>query len=188
MVANADPKNPWTTADLALFPDTGDRYEIIDGDLYVTRAPHWKHQRVLTRLCRSLPTQDADNRTGETLQTPGLIFTGEANVIPDLIWISDEKAATCVDEAGHFTAAPELVVEVISQAPQDIACDRQVKLKLYSRVGVREYWIVDWQQQTVEIYRRSQARLELVFTLFAEDELTSPLFAEFTLKVAEIFT
>ena len=63
-----------------------------------------------------------------------------------------------------------------------------MKLKLYSRVGVREYWIVDWQQQTVEIYRRSQARLELVYTLFAEDELISPLFANFTLKVAEIFT
>ncbi|TAD78077.1 MAG: Uma2 family endonuclease [Oscillatoriales cyanobacterium] len=188
MVANADPKNPWTTADLALFPDTGDRYEIIDGDLYVTRAPHWKHQRVLTRLCRSLPTQNADDRTGEALQTPGLILTGEANVIPDLIWISDEKAATCVDEAGHFTAAPELVVEVISQAPQDIARDRQVKLKLYSRVGVREYWIVDWQQQTVEIYRRSQARLELVSTLFAEDELSSPLFADFALNVADLFS
>ena len=54
-------------------------------------------------------------------------------------------------------------------------------------VGVQEYWIVDWQQQTVEIYRRSQARLVLEFTLYAEDDLTSPLFDGFSLKVASPF-
>ena len=104
------------------------------------------------------------------------------------IWsISRGKLTTSVDESGHFTAAPELVVEVLSQAAKDIARDRQVKLKLYSRVVVKEYWIVDWQQQRVEVYRRSQACLQLVFTLFAEDELTSPLFPDFSLDVAEIF-
>ncbi|OCQ93058.1 hypothetical protein AMR42_00550 [Limnothrix sp. PR1529] len=188
MVANADPKNRWTTADLEFFPNTGDRYEIIDGDLYVTRAPHWRHQDALGNLHTFLTLWARQHKQGKVLQSPGVILTGEENVIPDLVWVSNEKLATCVDESGHFTAAPELVVEVISQSSQDIARDRQVKLKLYSRVGVREYWIVDWQQQTVEIYRRSQARLELVYTLFAEDELTSPLFANFTLKVAEIFT
>lgn len=187
MVASTDPKIRWTIADLEAFPDNGDRYEIIDGDLYVTRAPHWKHQQALTHLCQLLPNQDANNRTGKVLPAPGLILAGEENVIPDLVWISDEKIASCADELGHFTAAPELVVEVLSQTPQDVARDRQVKLKLYSRVGVREYWIVNWQQQTIEIYRRSQARLELVFTLFAEDQLTSPLFADLTLQVADIF-
>jgi Uma2 family endonuclease len=187
MVANTDPTIRWTTADLEFFPDTGDRYEIIDGDLYVTRAPHWKHQHVIGVLCCVLPDQDANNRTGCALHAPGLILAGEDNVIPDLVWISDEKIELCADEQGHFTAAPELVVEVLSQNPRDIARDRQVKLKLYSRVGVREYWIIDWQQQTVEIYRRSQARLELICTLFAEDELTSPLFTDFSLKVSELF-
>lgn len=153
MVANTDKKTRWAIADLEFFPNNGDRHEIIDGDLYLTLTPHWKHQQVLTRLCKTLPTKDANNRTGEALQTPGLILAGEENVIPDLVWISDEKLATCVDESGHFTAAPELIVEVLSQTTQDIARDRQVKLKLYARVGVREYWIIDWQQKTVEIYR-----------------------------------
>ncbi len=187
MVASNDTKTRWTIADLEFFPDNGDRCEIIEGDLYVTRAPHWRHQRVLTYLATYLTNWVIKNKQGEVLQAPGLIFAGEENVIPDLVWISDEKVAVCEDEAGHFTAAPELVVEVLSQKNQDITRDRQVKLKLYSRVGVREYWIIDWQQQTVEIYRRSQARLELEFTLFAEDELTSPLFVDFSLKVAELF-
>jgi Uma2 family endonuclease len=180
--------NPrWTIADLEFFPDNGDRHEIIDGNLYVTRAPHWKHQKVLTKLCRALPSKDINDRTGEVLQTPGLIFASDDNVIPDLVWISQEKLNHCVDEAGHFTTAPELIVEVLSQKSQDIARDRQIKLKLYSRVGVEEYWIVDWQQQTVEIYRRSQARLELFLTLFSEDQLTSPLFPNWSLEVADIF-
>ena len=187
MVASTDSKLRWTRADLELFPDNNHRYEIIDGDLYVTRAPHWKHQKVITNLCKALPVRDSNNRSGEVLTTPGLIFVDDENVIPDLVWISKEKLTTCADEAGHFTVAPELVVEVLSQTPKDIARDRQVKLKLYSRVGVREYWIVDWQQQAIEIYRRKQARLQLECTLFAEDELTSPLFPGFSLKAASIF-
>ncbi|MBJ7901256.1 MAG: Uma2 family endonuclease [Cyanobacteria bacterium RI_101] len=187
MVASAETKIRWTIPDLAFFPNNDDRHEIIDGDLYATRAPHWRHQQVLTRLCRALPAQDVNLRVGEVLAAPGLILAGEENAIPDLVWISQEKLTLCVDSAGHLTAAPELVVEVLSQSPQDIARDRQVKLKLYSRVGVREYWIIDWQQQTVEIYRRSQGRLELLRTFLAEDDLTSPLLPELSLKVGALF-
>ena len=188
MVAPTDAKLRWTSADLALFPETGDRYEIIDGDLYVTRAPHFRHQKVVTRLCRALPLQDSEGQAGEVLTTPGFIFADDDNVIPDLVWIGQSKLDSCVDPAGHFTAAPELAVEVVSKATKDVLRDRQIKLKLYSRVGVREYWIVDWQQQTVEVFRRSQARLELVATLFAEDELMSPLFEGFAMAVADIFS
>ena len=138
-------------------------------------------------LCRALPLQDSDGRKGDILTVPGFVFANDDNVIPNLVWISEEKLNTCLDDAGHFTAAPELAVEAVCKAPKDVTRDRQVKLKLYSRVGVQEYWIVDWQQQTVEVYRRSQAQLELVETLFAKDALTSPLFGEFNLIVVDIF-
>ena len=190
-IDSTDTKVRWTSADLELFPDTGDRYEIIDGDLYVTRAPHARHQKVITRLCRVLPLQNAEGEDGDILTTPGFVFANDDNVIPDLVWISQAKIDTDLDESGHFTTAPELAVEVVSKARKDITRitrDHQIKLKLYSRVGVQEYWIIDWKQQTIEIYRRSHARLELVFTLYPEDELTSPLFADFKLKVAELFT
>ncbi|WP_072621125.1 Uma2 family endonuclease [Spirulina major] len=188
MVANLNPKHHWTIADLAFFPDNDHRYEIIAGELYVTRAPHWKHQNAINNLGTYLTLWAKQHQQGKVLTTPGLIFSGEDNVIPDLVWISDELLATAVDESGHFTAAPELVVEVLSQTPRDIMRDRQVKLKLYSRVGVRDYWIIDWQQQRIELYRRSQAHLEQVSTLFIEDQLTSPLFPDFTLAVADIFS
>ena len=188
MVAPTDAKLRWTSADLALFPDTGDRYEIIDGDLYVTRAPHWRHQDVITNISTPLAVWAKQHKQGKVLATPGFVFANDDNVIPDLVWVSNGTLENCVDEAGHFTAAPELAVEVVSKATKDVLRDRQIKLKLYSRVGVREYWIVDWQQQTVEIFRRSQARLELVATLFAEGELMSPLFEGFAIAVADIFS
>lgn len=187
MTVTTETKVRWTSADLELMPDDDCRYEIIDGDLYVTRAPHWKHQDVINRLGTYLSLWVINNSQGAVMQAPGFVFSNESNAIPDLVWVSQKTLDENTDSSGHFTAAPELAVEVLSQTPKDISRDRQAKLKLYSRVGVHEYWIIDWQKQEVEIYRRSQARLELVFTLFSEDILTSPLFPEFSLKVAQIF-
>jgi len=65
--------------------------------------------------------------------------------------------------------------------------DREVKLKLYSRRGVLEYWIVDWRTQQIEVYRREQRALSLVATLYPTDTLTSPLLPGFTCEVATLF-
>ena len=84
-------------------------------------------------------------------------------------------------------AAPELIVEVISPGLANQQRDRQTKLKLYSRRGVREYWIVDWQQQQVEVYRRTEAELALIATLYRTDTLLSPLLPDFSCEVASLF-
>ncbi len=93
-----------------------------------------------------------------------------------------------LDDAGHLTAAPELVVEVLSPGEENERRDKQVKLKLYATQGVREYWIVDRLLQQIQIYRREQATLVLVATLFSSDNLSSPLLAGFTCPVASLFT
>jgi len=76
-------------------------------------------------------------------------FAEDEDVIPDLVWISRERKALAMDEQGHFQAAPELVVEVLSPGPANERCDRELKLKLYSRQGVLEYWIVAWRLRMV---------------------------------------
>jgi Uma2 family endonuclease len=108
-------------------------------------------------------------------------------VIPDLVWASQTRLAHGLDEAGHFTVAPELMVGILSPGAQNEQRDREIKLKLYSRHGVQEYRIVNWQVQTLEIYRRSDAQLQLVTTLGNGDTLTSPLLPEFSLEIAQIF-
>ncbi len=88
-----------------------------------------------------------------------------------MVWASNKRLAALLDDAGHLTAAPELVVEVLSFGGENERRDREVKLKLYSSRGVQEYWIVDWQKQQIEVYRREKAALTLSATLFANDEL-----------------
>ncbi|HAG80603.1 MAG TPA: hypothetical protein DCL61_05400 [Cyanobacteria bacterium UBA12227] len=177
----------WTTADLELFPDDGKRYEIIDGELFVTRAPDWKHQEVCVKVATQLEIWSTQANNGRTAICPGMIFTDADNVIPDVVWASNERLAEILDEAGHLIGAPELVVEVLSPGAVQERRDRELKLKLYSVQGVREYWICDRQPIKVEVYRRENGILKLAATLFKEDNLTSPLLPEFSCPVASLF-
>ena len=178
----------WTTADLELFPDNGKRYEIVDGELFVAHAPHWKHQKAADNICTELKLWSRQTGLGEAVTAAGIIFSDADNVIPDVVWISNERLALVIDDAGHLTAAPELVVEVLSPGENNERRDKQVKLKLYATQGVEEYWIVDWQLQQIQVYRRQQATLVLVATLLSNDELNSPVLPGFNCPVARIFS
>jgi Uma2 family endonuclease len=183
----SDPKIRWTAADLELLPENSNRYEIIDGELEVTRAPHWKHQSTIVKISTVLESWSRITRLGETIINPGVIFSDNDNVIPDVVWISQERLAISVDDSGHLTAAPELIVEVLSEGVNDIRRDKEAKLKLYSNRGVQEYWIADWRLKQLEIYRRNQGKLELVITLLNNDQITSPLLPDFSGNLNQIF-
>jgi Uma2 family endonuclease len=177
----------WTTSDLELLPESSNRYEIIDGALFVTRAPHWGHQKATGNIASELRNWSIETGLGEAVQAPGLIFSEADNVIPDVVWISQERLATGLDEAGHLTIAPELIVEVLSPGTDNERRDREAKLKLYSARGVQEYWIINWRSPQVEIYRRQQGLLTLVTTIFPGDALTTPLLAGFACAVDRLF-
>jgi Uma2 family endonuclease len=177
----------WTASDLELFPDDDTRYEIIDGELLVTRAPHWNHQTAIDNLCFALKSWSRLTGLGVIATTPGIVFTDSDNVIPDLVWLSQGRLEDILDAQGHLTAAPDLVVEVLSEGAGQERRDRELKLKLYSIQGVLEYWIVDWRKKSNQVYRRENAALVLVATLFENDSLTSLLLPDFTCKLTEIF-
>jgi len=177
----------WTTADLELLPDNGNRYEIIDGELFVTRAPHWQHQKTCTNVANVLSNWSLSIGSGEVVIGPGIIFSDADNVIPDAVWISNQRLQILLDKAGHLTGAPELVIEVLSAGVENERRDQEVKLKLYASRGVQEYWIINWRLQQIEVYRREKATLVLVSTLFAADEITSPLLPGFSCAVSRLF-
>lgn len=188
MSQTSSEKVRWTTADLDLLAaDEWKRYEIIDGELFVTRAPHLRHQAVIRNICADL--QDWSNKTqlGEAFPTPGIIFSDADNVIPDAIWISVERMARFTDEAGHFTGPPELIVEVLSPGATNERRDREAKLKLYSSQGVEEYWIVSREVEQVEVYRRENAVLKRTATYKAQDTITSPMLPGFECLVHRFF-
>ncbi|UFP92554.1 Uma2 family endonuclease [Gloeobacter morelensis] len=179
----------WTTRDLGAMPDDGGwkRYEIIDGELLVTRAPHIRHQAAAGKLHVRLETWSEVTGLGSAFQAPGVIFSPTDAVIPDVAWIGRERLADGIDGAGHLTVAPELMVEILSPGELNEQRDKEVKLKLYSLHGVQEYWIVNWQLKTLEIYRRTDAQLQLAATLLGSDTLTSPLLPGFSTSVAQLF-
>ena len=179
----------WTTRDLDAMPDDGGwkRYEIIDGEMLVTRAPHIRHQGAAGKLHVRLEVWSETTGLGSAFQTPGVIFTPTDAVIPDVVWVSRERLANGIDQSGHLIVAPELMVEVLSPGDLNEQRDKEVKLKLYSLHGVQEYWIVNWQLKTLEIYRRTEAQLQLVATLLDGDNLTSPLLPGFSASIAQIF-
>ncbi|NJN20087.1 MAG: Uma2 family endonuclease [Leptolyngbya sp. RL_3_1] len=178
----------WTVRDLEVLPQSeGTRYELINGELFVTRSPHRKHQQISGKIFAVLDAWSEESGLGESILAPGIIPSDADNVIPDVVWVSTARLVQLEDDAGHLTGFPELIVEVISPGEVNIRRDREAKLKLYSIQGVQEYWIVDRFTQRLEVYRRGQGQLGLVATLLADDQLTSPLLPGLSSPIRRFF-
>ena len=184
------PVRHWTLADLETLPDDGGwtRYEIIDGELFTVHAPDDIHQIVTTRATNTLCNWNDELDRGYVMQGPGLIFADDDNCIPDIVWVSHGRYADiwrAADRKMH--GGPELVVEVLSPGADNERRDREVKLTLYSRRGVDEYWLIDPAVRTVSVFRRTGDALALVAVLGQDDTLTSPVLPDFVVRVARFF-
>lgn len=185
----------WTSSDLDLLPNDGKRYEIIDGELLATHAPHWGHQRACVRIASYLDVWSLETNLGEVAAGPGVLFTEADNVIPDVAWINKSRLPMALDDSGHLIEAPDLAVEVLSLGSENQRReltsqrlrDRDLKLRLYSAQGVREYWLLDWRTKKVEVYRRESANLVLQATLFEGDTLTSPMLPGFSCPIERLY-
>jgi Uma2 family endonuclease len=175
-----------TVADLDLTPDDGNRYELIEGELFVSRAPGIPHQRIVHNLQMALGTYLARNPIGLLVPGPGVIFSEMSGVIPDLVFVSQERQPE-IAAGERVTGAPDLMIEVLSPGTENARRDREVKRQLYGRYGVPEYWIVDPEQRAVEVYRQQQGSLECMGTFMDHDHVTSPLFPDFRLRVLDVF-
>ncbi len=178
----------WTVDDLELLPEDGSRYEIVDGELYVSKQPDMQHQVVSTKIASLLDLWSSQTQLGLAISTPGIIFASDNAVVPDVVWISSERYATALQADGKFHSCPELIVEVLSPGLENERRDRGTKLKLYSLRGAEEYWIVNWQERRLEVYRRENAVLTLDKTLNENDLLQSSLLPGFSCKVGQFFT
>jgi Uma2 family endonuclease len=135
------------------------------------------------------PTSTRKRDVGASRQAainPGIVFAESDHVIPDVVWATHERLARWLDDAGHLTAAPELVVEALSPGMLNERRDREAKLKLYSIRGVLEYWIVNFREQCIEVYHRENAALKLAATLYSQDEITSPILPGFSCLVSKL--
>lgn len=140
-----------TWDDVQQLPEDGNRYEAIEGALYMTPAPSVRHQRIAFRLERELARLLVDPGHGEILHAPvGVHFQAtQEGVQPDILFVSNERRAiVALDE---IKGAPDLVVEILSPSTATRDCD--LKRRLYHRQGVAEYWIVDPGENAVDVWR-----------------------------------
>jgi Uma2 family endonuclease len=178
---------PLTIADLDAMPENdGYRYEIIEGELFVSRSPGLTHQIVASNLTILIGIYLQTNPIGLVLATPGLILSNYSGVIPDLVFfLHEDRAAIVTDE--RLTAPPRLVVEILSPGSPNVRRDRIAKLNLYGKHGVPEYWIVDPKRLELERYVMRDSSLELLETLHPGGHLTTDAIPGFSCEVREIF-
>jgi len=173
----------FTHADLLEAPDDGKRREIVEGELFVTPSPNLDHQRISRRIELALANYLEANPVGEIFDAPMDVILSDFDVLePDLLVVLNEHRdilKTWVE------GTPDLVIEILS--PTTSKRDRGVKLKAYARHGVTEYWIVDPDERTIEVYRLERERY-LAPRVFREPEhITSSMLPSFSLSVARVF-
>jgi Uma2 family endonuclease len=189
MLASPNPNRRLTYDDFLLFPeDDGLRHEIIDGEHYVTAAPNLRHQELVGRLFLTIGTfvEDRPERGRVFLSPFDVVFSFHDIVEPDLVFVAPDQLEILTDR--NIQGTPALVVEILS--PSTRKRDREIKRKLYDRMGVREYWLVDPDANVVTVHQRDgdgsfpqAAKL----TAGAQDTLKTPLLSGWSLPIARLF-
>jgi Uma2 family endonuclease len=187
-VSDVSKSTPWTYEDYLGLPEDGKRYEIIDGELFVSPNPKSPHQHAVTVLSALLYQYLSQHAIGISFApSPDVVLTRSTVVQPDLAFLSNARRSLLRD--GSIHGAPDLVVEVAS--PSTRRHDRTVKRRLYARMGVTEYWIVDPRTREIEIFVLEDGKFR-TSVVFDEGEATSlcalpgfsvPLDAIFALEV-----
>jgi Uma2 family endonuclease len=175
-----------TVADLDACPDDNNRYELIEGELFVSRAPGIPHQRVLHNLQMELGSYLRENPVGILVPGTGVILSDHDAVIPDLVFVQRDRWAEVTSEQ-KIIRAPDIVVEILSAGSENRRRDLFVKRQLYAKYGVKEYWVVDSENQSTLIFHLQQTTFAEGATLHGMAEITSPLLPGFHLKVSAIF-
>jgi Uma2 family endonuclease len=171
-----------TVADLDACPDDNNRYELIGGELFVSRAPRLPHQLVLQRLIGHLFNYLENNPIGILVPGAGAVFSEYDAVIPDLVVVRKQRWDSIVADE-HFVGPPDLVIEILSPGPENRKRDLTVKRQLYATYRVEEYWVIDPQNRSVQVYRLHGQNLEETTVLTDSADITSPILPGFQLNL-----
>ena len=176
-----------TIADLEAMPDDdGNRYELIEGELFVSCAPGLTHQILSDNIVYLIRRYLDNNPIGTVVSTIGLILSNYSGVIPDIVFFKRESTARVVS-GERLTGAPELVIEILSPGSENIRRDRIAKHRLYGKYEVPEYWLIDREQKRVEVYRLQERELLLKAVLQNDDKLETSALPGFSCHISEIF-
>jgi len=179
-------KTKWTYEDFLLFPDNGNRHELIDGEHFMTPSPTTKHQRISQRLSLALGNFLKTNNLGELFVAPCDVFLSDLDVVqPDLLFISATRKGIITEK--NIQGGPDLVVEILSESTRKT--DEIIKRKLYDQYDTKEYWILDPDLETVKIHRKDTETFQPPIHLSHEnqDRLSTPLLPGLEISLTDLF-
>lgn len=186
-----DPTNPnvrFTYDDYKSLPERMDkRYELLDGELLMVPAPSTAHQRVSRNVAFMLLQFVRAHQLGEVLYAPIDVVLGSGErrevVQPDVLFVSRANGKILSEQ--EIQGAPDLIAEVLSPGTEQR--DRGYKKVLYSRYGVKEYWIIDLKQRTMEVLTPGTHGFEVDARYTSGETATSPLLPGLQFNMADIF-
>ena len=172
-----------TYDDLPQIPPDRKRYELIEGELFVSAAPNTEHQRKTGRLFRRLADHVDQHDLGEMFIAPYDVVLDASTVLePDIVFVS--KARRSIVKAACIEGVPDLVVEVTSDSSRTI--DRFVKRDRYAEFGVPEYWLLDPFEPRIEVLRLEGGKCRVLAVFGPGDTLESPTFPGLRIAVSSL--
>ena len=173
----------FTYEDLLHTPDDGKRYEVLEGDLIVSPSPKVKHQETVLRLTRLLDQADRAERGRLLLAPMDVVLSNHDVVEPDLLFVAKDRLSIVTED--NVQGAPDLAVEIISEGSRKR--DVITKRHIYERYGVRFYWLVDPEEETVRVFELKDGVYGEPVTLKAGQQLGCDLFPGITQDVGQLF-
>ena len=149
----------WTAERVRALPEDGKRYEVVDGELFVTPAPAFDHQRAVLELAVALRAYIKGRDTGEVMVSPADIELDPRTLVqPDVFVVPLEGGK----RPRHWSDVRGLLLAVEVLSPSTARADRTVKRRRYQRAGIPQYWIVDLDARVIERWRPGDERPEIV--------------------------
>lgn len=172
-------------------PETNQPCEVIDGEVRMSPAPNLMHQRLVRRLVMFLGSIVPEER-GELLTSPVDVIVSRAPLRtrqPDIMLVLFHEGrwtdARSLLEAPQGEVIPDLVVEVLSPSERRQAVEE--KIEDYRRVGVREFWLVSPEAETVEVLRLSERGIERIGLYGRGDVVRSELLPDCQIETDRLF-
>ena len=173
-----------TAEDYRLMPETGPRYQLIEGELFMAPAPNRYHQDISRNIEFILLKHLEKNPVGKLYDAPFDVYLGEHNVFqPDIVFVANDRLAILTDIGAE--GAPNLVIEILSDSTAHL--DKKTKLKVYAANGVEELWLVDPETKSVRTYFLRQNADQGAAVYHRNESFTSPCFPGLTISAAEVF-
>ncbi len=173
-----------TRKDYEALPE-GAPYQLIGGELIMSPSANFFHQRIISRLDRTLGNFVGARHLGEIIVAPMDVFLTEDDAYqPDIIFLRQDQLST-IDPLGRIHFAPDHVIEVLS--PSTAYYDYSRKKAIYCERGVKEYWIVDPLDETIEIVRNDGKVFQTEALLRKPAILESAMFPGFQMNIEDVF-